>query len=59
MSDRDSDPIASTQMFRAFVRSQDARQDAQPTSRRWPVLVTLTVLLAVAAAVAVAWLVAG
>ena len=55
MSDRDSDPIASTQMFRAFVH----RQDARPASRRWAVMVALSVLLAVATAVVVAWLVVG
>jgi len=55
MSDRDSDPIASTQMFRAFAH----RQDARPASRRWPAVVALSVLLAVATAVIVAWLVLG
>jgi len=52
MSDRDNDPIASTQMFRAFAH----RQDAQPASRRRPVTVAL-LALAVVAVVAVAWLI--
>jgi Flp pilus assembly protein TadB len=58
MSERDGDPIANTQMFRAFVQRDDARHSGHRRSRlRW-----LAVTLAVAAiviVVVVAWLVAG
>jgi hypothetical protein len=53
MSEPDSDPIASTQMFRAFVQGGEA----EPVSRR-PRLGTVAAALVVAAivAVVVVWL---
>lgn len=53
MPERDDDPIASTQMFRAFVH----RDEARPAGRvRSPVLI-LGVVLAIVAAAIVVWLI--
>jgi hypothetical protein len=56
MPERDEDPIASTQMFRAFVQ----RGEPEPTTRRRPtaILVIVAVAVVVAAAVVI-WLLAG
>jgi hypothetical protein len=55
MPERDSDPIASTQMFRAFVQGGD--QEQAPARRRLgPILVSVVLAVAVAAAVVV-WLI--
>jgi hypothetical protein len=53
MSERDHDPIASTQMFRAFVH----RDDAAPAGRLRPPVMILALIAALAVAAVVAWLI--
>jgi hypothetical protein len=57
MSERDSDPIANTQMFRAFVE----RGEAEAPGRRRPSVVTISLIVLAVVVVAglVAWLIAG
>jgi hypothetical protein len=56
MPERDDDPIASTQMFRAFLNGGDAQPSSRLRAR--VVALLLTVAVAAAVAVAVAWLIA-
>lgn len=53
MSERDDDPIASTQMFRAFAH----RDEARPAGPLRPPAIMLSVMLAVAIVALVTWLI--
>jgi hypothetical protein len=53
MPERDNDPIASTQMFRAFVQ----RDDAHPAGRLRPGPILLALVLVAAVAVLLTWLI--
>ena len=57
MPEPDSDPIASTQMFRAFVQGGEAETDGTRSRLRSPVVMVSLILALAAVAAVVVWLI--